>query len=58
MKKKFMKEIDLKIYTIDSPEAKNYELRSSTAVFVNDELVPPDTAFSSQEMETFLKNSL
>jgi hypothetical protein len=58
MKKKFREEIDLKIYTHDSPEAQNYEFKGSTAVFVNNEFVPPDTALSSQEMEAFLKNSL
>ena len=58
MKKKFREAIDLNIYTLDSPEAQNYEFKSSTAVFVNNELVPPHTALASQRMEAFLKNSL
>ena len=56
MKKKFNDAIDLKIYTHDSPEARNYELKSATSVFVNNQFVHLDTALSSEEMESFLKH--
>ena len=58
MKNKFNEAVDLKTYTHDSPEARNYKLKSATAVFVNNEFVPPDTAFQAREMEAFLKNLL
>ncbi len=58
MKRRFQEAIALEIYTLDSHEAQYYELKSSAAVFVNDEFVPPDTALSVQEMEAFLKTGL
>jgi len=58
MKKRFREEIDLKIYTHDSPKAQNYEFKGSIAVFVNNEFVPPDTALSGEKMGDLLKKCL
>jgi len=55
MKEKFGEGLDLKIYTNDSEEAKAYELRASTTVFINESWVPLDIAISREKMEDFLK---
>ena len=46
--------MELQIHRTDSPEALPYNLRSSTNVFVNDELVPLDVATSDTAMENYL----
>ncbi len=46
--------LELQIHRTDSPEALPYNLRSSTNVFVNDELVPLDVATSDTAMENYL----
>jgi hypothetical protein len=58
MKKRFEDSIDLNIYTNDSKEAKEFEIRGSTSVFVNDEAVPLDVALSNQKMESYLKGKM
>lgn len=58
MKKRFEDSIDLNIYTNDSEEAKEVEIRGSTSVFVNDEAVPLYVALSNQKMESYLKGKL
>jgi len=46
----------LAIHLVDSEEADKYELRGSTTVFINDELVPLDVATSAEKMEAYLAN--
>jgi hypothetical protein len=58
MKKRFEDSIDLNIYTNDSEEAKEVEIRGSTSVFVNDEAVPLYVALSNQKMESYLKGKM
>jgi len=55
MKKDFKGLIDLEIYTNDAPEAKNYELRGATNVFVNGTRVHLLTAISNDKMRAYLK---
>lgn len=50
----FKEKLELHIHKTDSPEAIPYKLRSSTNVFINDELVPLDVATSETEMEKYL----
>jgi len=57
MKKNLGEGIDLKICTNDSDEAKAYDLKSSTSVFVNEHLVPLDTALSIPAMKDFLERT-
>jgi len=54
MEEIFKDKIELHIHRSDSPEAIPYKLRSSTNVFVNDELVPLSVATSETEMEKYL----
>ena len=58
IKKRFQDSIDLNIYTNDSEEAKEVEIRGSTSVFVNDEAVPLEVALSNQKMESYLKGKM
>jgi len=58
IKKRFQDSIDLNIYTNDSEEAKEIEIRGTTSVFVNDEAVPLDVALSNQKMESYLKGKM
>lgn len=55
LKEKFGEALDLKIYTNDSEEAKAYELRAPTTVFVDEKWVPLDIVISREKMEAFLK---
>ena len=54
MQEIFKEALELQIHRTDSPEALPYNLRSSTNVFVNDELVPLDVATSDTAMENYL----
>ena len=54
MQEIFKDRLELQIHRTDSPEALPYNLRSSTNVFVNDELVPLDVATSDTAMENYL----
>jgi len=58
MKKRFEDSIELYTYTNDSEKAKQFEIRGSTTVFVNDEAVPLDVALSNEEMESYLKGKM
>jgi len=58
MKKHFEGSIDLNIYTNDSEEAKEIDIRGSTSVFVNDEAVLLDVALSNEKMESYLKGKM
>lgn len=50
MKDRFNGQIDLQIHLTDSKEARQYELKGSTTVFVNGEFVPLDVATSEAKM--------
>lgn len=54
MKDIFKDKLELHIHRADSPEAIPFNLRSSTNVFINDELVPLDVATSEIEMEKYI----
>jgi hypothetical protein len=58
MKDIFKDKIELHIHRADSPEAIPYNLRSSTNVFINDELVPLDVATSEIEMEKYIASRM
>jgi hypothetical protein len=58
MKKRFEESIDLNIYTNDSEEAKEVEIKGSTSVFVNDDAVLLDVALSNEKMESYLKEKM
>jgi hypothetical protein len=58
MKKRFQDSIDLNIYTNDSKEAKEFEIKGSTSVFVNNEAVSLYMALSNQKMESYLKEKM
>ena len=54
MQEIFKDALELQIHLADSPEALPYNLRSSTNVFVNDELVPLDVALDEQPWRSIL----
>ena len=54
MKDKYREGLDLKIYDHTSKEAEKYDLKASTAVFVNEEYVPLDIAIFQDKMYEFL----
>lgn len=58
MKEMYKDKLDLHIYRTDSIEAVPYKLRSSTNLFVNDELVPLDVATSETALEKYLSTML
>jgi len=58
MKDRFGEQIDLAIHLVDSEEAAKYELKGSTAVFINDEWVPLDVATSADKMADYIENMM
>lgn len=60
MKKQFGDKLEIKIYTLDAPEARPYllEFRGSTNVRLNNEWVPLEVAIDRDKMETFLAAKL
>jgi hypothetical protein len=60
MKEKFAGKLDVKIYTLDSEEAKPYvlEFKGSTNVLLNNEWVPLNVAIETSKMEEFLAQNL
>jgi hypothetical protein len=54
MKNLYKDTLDLQINRTDSMEAVPYKLRSSTNLFINDELVPLDVATSETALEKYL----
>lgn len=60
MKEKFAGRLDVKIYTMDSEEAKPYALvfKGSTNVLFNNEWVPLSVAMETSKMEEFLAQQL
>jgi len=58
MKNDFEDLIDLQVYTNDSPEAKNFEIKSATSVYVNRKLIPLKIALSKNRMKAFLEEMM
>ncbi len=60
MREKFEGRLDVKIYTLDSEEAKPHahKFKGSTNVFLNNEWVPPRIAINKSKMEEFLLQKL
>ncbi len=58
IKDKFGSNLEIKILTSDSEEAKSYNFRSSTNVLLNDELIPLDIAIDRTKLEQFLSEKL
>jgi hypothetical protein len=60
MKEKFAGRLDVKIYKLDSEEAKPYALafKGSTNVLLNGGWVPLDVAIEAGKMEAFLAQHL
>ena len=54
MQEIFKDALELLIHRAGSPEALPYNLRSSTNVFINDELVPLDVALDATAMEKYI----
>jgi hypothetical protein len=54
MQEIFKEKLELQIHRADSPEALPYNLRNSTNVFINDELVPLDVALDAIAMEKYI----
>jgi len=58
MQERFRGRLDLKIHTVNSPEAAAYPLKGATNVFVRQEWVPLDVATSMERMEEYLNRVL
>lgn len=58
MQERFKGQLDLHIYTTDSPEAAAYSLKGSTNIFINQQWVPLDVATSKEKMADYLNNIL
>jgi hypothetical protein len=60
MQVNFGDQLDVKIYTLDSPEARPYalEFKGSTNVLFNKERVPLNIAIDKGQMETYLSRNL
>jgi hypothetical protein len=60
MKEKFDGKLDVKIFTLDSEEAKPYalEFKGSTNVLLDKEWVPLGVAIDKSQMETFLSEKI
>ena len=54
MQEIFIDALELHIHRADSPEALPYNLRSSTNVFINEELVPLEVALDATAMEKYI----
>ncbi|MCX5908986.1 MAG: hypothetical protein NTY64_17885 [Deltaproteobacteria bacterium] len=58
MKEELGEKIKLKICTVDSPEAKKYNLKSSTNVLLDGKAIPLDTVLSKTRLRAYLKKKL
>lgn len=58
IKNDYKDSMDLNIYTTDSQEAKDFEIRSATTVFVNGESVSLEVALSNEKMNAYLKERM
>lgn len=54
MQEIFKEKLELHVHRTDSPEALLYNLRSSTNVFINEELVPLEVALDASAMEQYI----
>lgn len=54
MQEIFKDKLELHVHRTDSPEALPYNLRSSTNIFINEELVPLDVALDAAAMERYI----
>jgi len=58
MKDMFGEKINLSIYTTDSEESRKYNIRSSTNVLFEGEMIPLETALDKNRMKGFLSEKL
>ncbi|KJS29761.1 MAG: hypothetical protein VR64_19305 [Desulfatitalea sp. BRH_c12] len=60
MKERFAEELDVKIYTMDTEEAKPYAFafKGSTNVLFDEDWVPLGVAIDKAKMETFLSGKV
>ena len=58
MKNLFGEKLRLNIYTTDSEEAGKYNLKSSTNVLFEGDLIPLETALDNEKMKVFLSGKL
>jgi hypothetical protein len=58
MKEKYGDQLEIRISTTDSEEAKQYQFKSSTNVVFENEMVPIDIATDKVKMDLFLTEKL
>lgn len=58
MKKFFEDKINLKIYTIDSEEARKYDFKSATNVLFEEDLLPLEIALDIGKMKDFISKNI
>lgn len=58
MQERFVDKLDLRIFLNSSEEAKNYTLKASTSVFVDEEPVALGIATNSEQMADYLQEVL
>ena len=58
MKEKYADSLKINIFTTDSEEAKKYNFRNSTNVFLNEELLPIDIATNKDKLDKFLLENI
>jgi hypothetical protein len=58
MQEQFGPALDLQMHLVESAAAKNYQLRGSTTVFVNEEWVSLETAMSEDQMAAYLRGQM
>ncbi len=58
MKEKFDGRLNVKIFTMDSEEAKGYTFKASTNALFQNDWVPLDVATDKSKTETFLSQKL
>ena len=58
LKEEFNDRLDLRIFTNQAPEAKEFPIKSSTNVFVNRQAVSLDTALTREKMKKFLQEMM
>lgn len=58
MKELFGDKVEVGIFTIDSPEALQYNFRSSTNALFDGEMVSPEIALNKEKMKGFLEKRI
>lgn len=60
MKSKYGDKLDVRMYTVDSPEASEYvsQFKSSTNVMLDNEWIPIDTATDKDKMDELLSRHI